>query len=210
MIVPQEIYVLNVLLFSSLPERVSIVQLKEPLTNRPASVSLDEAGTFIHREEELWSFVPLPIFTDILGSIADVATSRDLARSDIKSDPDQRRVLSWLLRKRFRRHLSRFMPHGLILEEGRKKGRRAYFDGRGGKGRKLVYDTPRRKAVSREVVKQRGDAPRAWFENEGFGYEITQLDGIWAVHIKPFYMFTGRDARSPCLLLLAPRAPRAA
>jgi hypothetical protein len=52
-----------------------------------------------------------------------------------------------------------------------------------------VYDTPRRKAVSRQVVKQRADGTRAWFENEGFGYEVVEIGGVWAVRIKPFYMF---------------------
>src|SRR3546814_13567289 len=47
------------------------------------------------------------------------------------------------------------------------------------------------------VVKKRRDGPRAWFENEGFGYEIVDIGGLWCVRIKPFYMFTGRDARTP-------------
>jgi len=46
-------------------------------------------------------------------------------------------------------------------------------------------------------VKQRGDEARPWFENEGIGYEITQLDDVWGIRVKPFYMFTGRDARKP-------------
>lgn len=47
-------------------------------------------------------------------------------------------------------------------------------------------------------MKQRGpDGYKAWFENEGFGYEVTQMDGVWGVRIKPFYMFTGRDAKKP-------------
>jgi hypothetical protein len=48
-----------------------------------------------------------------------------------------------------------------------------------------------------EVVKQRGIAPRAWFENEGIAYEITRLGSVWGVRIKPFYMFTGPDAATP-------------
>lgn len=195
---PTGVYVLNVLPFLSLPERVSILRLTAPLSSRPSGISLADAGTFIHRGEELelWSFAPLPILTGLLGPMVDVAASHEMARSEIEADPDLRRVLSWLLRKHFERYLSRFQPHGLILEESRKK-KRAYFEGRDGKPRKLVYDTPRRKGISREVVKQRGDAPRAWFENEGFGYEVTQMDSVWAVRIKPFYMFTGRDAKKP-------------
>jgi len=195
---PTGAYVLNILPFLSLPERISISRLKVPLSNRPPGVVLADAGTFIHRRDqmELWSFAPLPIVTGVLGPMVDLAASCQIARCEIEADPDLRRVMSWLLRKHFERHLSRFEVSGLILEDGRSK-KRAYFEGRNGKPRKLVYDTPRRKGVSREVVKQRGDAPRAWFENEGFSYEVIQMDGVWAVRIKPFYMFTGRDAKKP-------------
>lgn len=195
---PTGVYVLNVLPFLSLPETISIVRLTTSISSRPSSVALDYAGTFIIRgeERELWSFVPLPILTGLLGAIVDRAKSREVPRSKIEADPDQRRVLSWLLRKHFERYLARFQAAGLILEEGRKK-KRAYFEGREGKPRRLIYDTPRRKGVGREVVKQRGEAPRAWFENEGFGYEVTQVDGVWVMRIKPFYMFTGRDGKKP-------------
>ena len=169
---PTEEYIFNVLPFASMPEKISIVRLKVPLKNRPADLSLDDVGTFIHHDEELWSFVPLPILTGLLGPIADAAASRDPSLRGIETDPDQRRIISWLLRKHFERHLSRFEAQGLILEEGRKKNRRAYFMGRDGKPRKLIYDTPRRKAVPREVVKQRAEGARTWFENEGFGYEV--------------------------------------
>jgi hypothetical protein len=105
-------------------------------------------------------------------------------------------MLSWLLRKHFERYLTPYRKLGFILEGDRKR-KRAYFEGRDGKPRKFVYDSPRRKGIVREVVKQRAEDARAWFENEGFGYEITQLDNVWALRIKPFYMFTGRDAKKP-------------
>ncbi len=194
---PKGVYVLNALPFASMPERVSIVRLAEPLATRPQTVSLANAGTFLHRDDELWSFVPLPILSSVLGPLVDAKRSRSASRAEVEGDQEQRKVLSWLLRKHFEFHLQRFEPDGLILEEGRKRGRRAYFVGNAGKGRRHLYDTPRRRRVPREVVKQRGDPPKAWFENEGFGYEITQLDGTWAVRIKPFYMFTGRDAKTP-------------
>jgi hypothetical protein len=61
----------------------------------------------------------------------------------------------------------------------------------------IVWNSAQRRGNRREVVKRRGDPPRAWFENEGFGYEIVDLGGIWCVRIKPFYMFTGPDAVTP-------------
>jgi hypothetical protein len=193
---PTGLYVLNALPFVSMPGRVSIVRLNVRLADRPDGIALDDAGTFFLRENELWSFVPLPILTGLLGPIVDMAATRDTAREEIEADLDLRRVLSSLLRKHFERHLSRFRRDGFILEEDRRK-KRAYFEGRNGKPRKFVYDTARRKGIVREVVKQRGEEPRSWFENEGFGYEVTQLDGVWAVRVKPFYMFTGRDAKKP-------------
>ena len=30
-----------------------------------------------------------------------------------------------------------------------------------------------------------------------FGYDIVYLSGKWGVRIKPFYMFTGQDAKTP-------------
>jgi hypothetical protein len=194
---PTGIYVLNALPFVSLPENVSILKIRS-WPDRSSGI-FDDAGTFINRgrdSDELWSFAPLPILTTLFGDHAEASASKTVLRADLEADPDQRRVLSWLLRKHFERHLAHFKMHGLILEDDRKR-KRAYFEGRDGKPRKFVYDSPRRKGIVREVVKQRGEAPRAWFENEGFGYEITQLDDVWAVRIKPFYMFTGRDARKP-------------
>jgi hypothetical protein len=105
--------------------------------------------------------------------------------------------LSWLIRKYFERHLSRFESQGLIRDLSKRRVNRAYFIGREGKPRTLVYGTAKRKRINRQVVKQRAEGAKAWFENEGFGYEVVQLDGRWAVRIKPFYMFTGRDAQKP-------------
>jgi len=189
-------YVFNILPFAAMPDKVSVIRLTSSLWERPPEISLDHLGTFIHRENELWSFVPLPVLVDALAPIVDTNASRAETRLTLEIEPESRKVLSWLLRKHFERHIASLEMHGFILEESRKK-RRAYFIGQSGKPRKYVYDTPRRKGVVREVVKQRGESPRAWFENEGFGYEITQFDGLWAVRVKPFYMFTGRDAKRP-------------
>ena len=193
---PSGQYIINLLPFVAIPETVSIIRLTRSLWERPPEISLENLGTFVHRENELWSFVPLPIMLEALAPIVDKNASRAENRVTVESGSEPRKTLSWLLRKHFERHIASFDVHGFILEEDRKR-RRAYFIGRSGKPRKYLYDTPRRRGVVREVVKQRGESPRAWFENEGFGYEITQCDGLWGVRIKPFYMFTGRDAKKP-------------
>ena len=108
---------------------------------------------------------------------------------------DQRRIVSWLLRRHFERHLLTFRDDGFELEEGR--GTRAFFVGDGAAPRALRYDSPLRRNIRREVVKRRAEGDRAWFENEGVGYEVKSLGDEWAIRIKPFYMFTGADARTP-------------
>jgi hypothetical protein len=123
--------------------------------------------------------------------------ARETERAEIEGDPDLARVLSWLLRKHFEGHLHTLKAKGLMIEPDRRTNRRAYFFGVNGGPRLLIYDTPSRRGVPREVVKQRGEAPRAWFENEGVGYEVTRLGSLWAVRVKPFYMFTGPDATTP-------------
>ena len=193
--VPTGMYILNALPFTVIPETLSIIQLTTPLRDRPRTLDLAKCGTFINRGTELWSFVPLPILTALLNPIVDYEASVTVGREEVEASPDARRVLSWLLRKHWQRYLDSFREDGLILEEGRKY--RAYFEGKNKGGRTITWNSPQRRGNRREVVKKRGEGPRAWFENEGFGYEIVEIGELWCIRIKPFYMFTGRDACTP-------------
>lgn len=193
--VPTGLYVLNVLPFTVVPEKVSIVRLKQPLRERPRNIALSECGTFVDHGGELWSFVPLPILVALLDPIVDKAASRSASRAEIEARSDSKRVLSWLLRKHVEDHFLSFEDDGLILEYGRKH--RAYFAGTKKGARTVTWNSTQRRGIRREVVKRRAEDPRAWFENEGFGYDIVNLDGTWCLRIKPFYMFTGRDAITP-------------
>jgi len=193
--VPTGLYVLNVLPLTVIPDRVSIVRLTMPLHQRPDTIDLAECGTFVRRGLELWSFVPLPVLTALLEPIVDGKSSVAVPRIEIEAAPDSKRVLSWLLRNHFEYHLLSFEDDGLILEDSRKH--RAYFSGQDRGERTITWNSPQRRGNKREVVKRRADGPRAWFENEGFGYEIVDVSGLWCVRIKPFYMFTGPDAVTP-------------
>ncbi len=190
-------YLLNVLPFRTLPEEVMCVRLRKPLRERPYGLSLDEVGTFVTFGTELWTFEPVDVLVDHLGDFIDRPASVALSRNDVERDRSSRRPLSWLLRKHFEATLTAAADLGLVLEQGQKKGRRAYFVGDAGRPRTVTYDTARRRGIRRQVVKQRIEGPRAWFENEGVGYEVTRLDDLWCVRLKPFYMFTGRDAATP-------------
>lgn len=193
--VPTGFYILNVLPFSVIPERVSIVKLAVPFHQRPSTVDLRDCGRFVKRGMELWSFVPLPTLIQLLEPIVDKQASVTALRTDVESSPDSKRVLSWLLRNHFEYQLRGFESQGLVIEDSRKH--RAYFAGTDRGERVIVWNSLQRRGNRREVVKRRREPPRSWFENEGFGYEIVDMGGTWCVRIKPFYMFTGPDAFTP-------------
>jgi|SRR5215472_1928688 len=193
--IPTGLYVLNAIPFTVLPDNVSILRLTLPLQYRPATVELGACGTFIHRQNELWSFVPLPILTSILKPITDLKASRSVPRKEIETSPDDKRVLSWLLRKHWEWHLAGFEEQGIILEESRKH--RAYFAGKNKGPRTIIWNSELRRGIRREVVKKRASLPRPWFENEGIGYDLVEISSMWCIRLKPFYMFTGHDAITP-------------
>jgi hypothetical protein len=195
---PTGVYVLNLLPIVSLPTRVSVVRLTTGFWNSAALVQLEDCGVFIARSfegtHEFWSFAPLDKMLRVLAPIADLENSDSVPRSEIEENEDKRRVLSWLLREHFEAHVEDFDEEGLCLEGD--KIHRAFFSGRDGANRMIVWDSPQKRGNKREVVKQRGEE-RPWFENEGFGYALVYLNGRWCIRIKPFYMFTGPDAKTP-------------
>jgi len=193
--IPIGVYVLNSLPFTVIPDTISIVQLTVPWRERPRDLDVSECGTFIIRGSELWSFVPLPILATLLAPIVNREACVSVDREIIEESPDAKRVLSWLLRKHWERYLKGFAADGLILEDGRTH--RAFFHALEGENRTIVWNGPQRKGNRRDVAKKRGEGPRTWFENEGIGYEIVDLGGLWSVRIKPFYMFTGRNGKTP-------------
>jgi len=189
-------YVLNYLPFASLPAVVARVPVRGTLENIAKVAPLDELGTVMTWAGELWCFASRTLAEAVLKPVM-TGPAREMERAEVESDSDLARVLSWLLRKHFEGHLRTLKAKGLMIEPERRSNRRAYFFGVNSGPRLYIYDTPSRRGVPREVVKQRGDRPRVWFENEGIGYEVTRLGSLWAVRVKPFYMFTGPDATTP-------------
>jgi len=47
------------------------------------------------------------------------------------------------------------------------------------------------------MVKRRESKKDVFHENEGFAFDVIRFQGDWAVQIKPFYMFTEADGRTP-------------
>jgi hypothetical protein len=187
---------LNFMPFVAMPERISVVRLGTALRFRPPGVTLAQAGTFIHNGDEIWSFTPLPSLMRAFGKMVEAPLCRSRARLEIEAGASGRKMVSWLLRKHFERYLARFSATGLVVE-GVANGPRAYFQGAHGEPLTITYMTNGQIEDSRNVVVQRCGGRRPWFKNEGLGYRVVALGGVWGVAIEPFYIFTGPDAKKP-------------
>ena len=200
---PFDTYVLNTLPLVSLPQTVTLLQLRSSFRERPSTLDLSDAGTFVGvGSDQLLSFVPLPVLGAIFGDAHDPGRSISMPLAEAEDDPIRHNQMAWLLRKHFEQHLRSHKGQGLVLESElpqRRSQRRAYFAGDGdGKPRDLIYDSTLRRGIRRQVVKSRADkGKRPWFENEGFSYAVVPAPDGWGIRIKPFYMFTGPDARTP-------------
>jgi hypothetical protein len=198
---PVGTYVLNLLPFASVPQSMTHVSLS---VNRwdalKAAVPLHEAGTFVFewRTGDLWTFAPDVLVNTLFGPVAK-GRARAIPLAELEQDAVLQAKFSWLMRLHFENHLKRFEPRGLIIEKDKKgyPARRAYFTALKGNNRPIIYDTPLRKNIRRDVVKRRGEDQKTWFECEGIGYEVVRQADLWGIRIKPFYMFVKRDGISP-------------
>ncbi|MGH9203165.1 MAG: hypothetical protein ACRD2A_18210, partial [Vicinamibacterales bacterium] len=195
---PTGLYITNLLTFVVMPDAVSIFTVKEPRSRgevlfrpgeRPAELPI-----FVEDGTRLISFADLrqfPEFVKYRGRLEDITR---LHTSLFIEDPNDRRLLVWLLRKHWEFRLREFSAQGLEREPGK---HRAYFRLVGGDRNTVVYDSPKRRGVHRDVVKRRGSERYVWHENEGIAYAVVEFDGTWAIQVKPFYMFSGRDGVKP-------------
>lgn len=197
---PVGTYVLNLLPFAVNPPYLTHVELGISTWDElEKNVHLHEVGTFVFeaRTRELWTFLPAVLANQLFADVKSV-DARSIPLTEIESDRVLHAKYSWLMRKHFETHIKRFEDRGLIIEKDKKGhlARRAYFTANKKDNRTIIYDTPLRSGVRRDVVKRReGKLP--WFECEGFGYEVVRQAGVWGVRIKPFYMFAKSDGSSP-------------
>jgi hypothetical protein len=196
---PVGTYLINMLPFASMPSTVTRLKINGGWRELEQKVPLQDVGTFLFDKYsgELWSFAPAAFLQTAFAPVL-VGSAQDFSLTEIERDEVLRRKISWLIRKHFERHLKGFEENGLVIEEAKRgSARRAYFQSNKGRDRIHTYDTPSRKNVKRGVAKKRGDDKRPYFECEGVGYEVVRLASAWGIRIKPFYMFTRQDGKTP-------------
>lgn len=197
---PVGTYLINMLPFSAMPQQVTRLRIQGGWSEMKRHAPLSEAGTFVFeaRSGELWSFASAPLLSTIFEPIM-TEPAQEITIGDMEDDDVLRKKLSWLIRKHFEQYLGEFADDGLVIEKSKRghPAKRAYFQSYKGRNRTIVYDSPNRRNIRRDVVKKRGDSGKPWFECEGFGYEVVKLSGMWGIRIKPFYMFAKQDGVTP-------------
>ena len=195
---PTELYITNLLPFRVMPKRIFILPLREtPLIHMP----LFEEGEipsqlplFIKHDEQMLSFADLHQFPEFADRRGYVEHLKMPYLEEFICDENQRRLFVWLMRKHWEFFLFKFKDKGFYIEP---KNNRGFFQLIKGERNRLVYDSRFRRNVARDVVKRRGEGERIWHENEGICYEVVEFAGQWAMQLKPFYMFTKADGRTP-------------
>lgn len=188
------VYILNALPFVSIPETVSVLTLKQQFSSAINSVQLQGIGTFLPRGLQVLSFVDLEKLCAAFEPMVEMSTTMPTKCYLTKKVTEDRKMMSWLIRKHWERHIAGFNDEGLIVES--RNSHRAYFCGIERQPRTIAWSSSHRNNIKREVVKARGQ-DRSWFENEGISYEVVLIDECWCIQIKPFYMFTQADAKTP-------------
>jgi hypothetical protein len=114
------------------------------------------------------------------------------------SNTGRRNIIVAIIGKYWQRLLERFSADGLTVNG---KLRRAWFLPEDGGNRTIVYDSAFKKGVPREVVKDREN----FKESEGISYSVEQFGDVWAIQIKPIYVFMDAAGRRPLSGLMQTR-----
>lgn len=191
-----EIYTTNLLPFRSIPNRIYRLPTLDPNLRR-----------LIFESDEEREFMPVCVVTGgWLISFADFRQTPKFAErhgnlrmledpltSDFIKDEVTSRHFVWLLGQHWNLFLKRFAADGLYDEWKRK---RAFFHLLTGSANTIRYISRTGRKVSRDVVKARGEDDKE-HENEGFYYQVVHMSGDWSVMLKPTYVFTGPDGKTP-------------
>jgi hypothetical protein len=197
-----ELYITNLLPFKLLPTKIYLMPLR-PLTFRqilpllPHSEILPVYITDIHdevRNKKLISFVDLSIFEEYFNNIVDFDEIEEINVERFILDTDNQKRFSWLIIKHWEFYLYQFEKQGLFVDY---KSKRAYFLLTEGRENKITYQSRMNRKATRAVVKRRETKRRTFHENEGISFRIDHLGKQWCISIKPIYMFTKKDGKTP-------------
>jgi len=145
---------------------------------------------FILHRGVLITFADLVLYHDFADRRGLLKQLRSSSVDEVLASEDSH-VFAWLVVKHWE-----FLLRGRGLTVERRK-KRAYFPHIEGDCHTVTYNSRLRSNVQRDVVKKRGSELRPYFENEAVSYSFVHFHGEWAMQIRPTYVFTRKDGRTP-------------
>lgn len=197
------VIIANLFRIHALPATIYATPLLEPYASTPTTmhdsgVDFDVIPPIRTHGGMLMTFESLQNFGNAVAPIVDVTAEDSQPVVDWLADVDRRNIIVALIGKYWQRFLERFSVDGLTVNG---KAKRAWFTPEEGGNRTIVYDSSFRKGVLREVVKDREN----FKESEGISYSIEQFGAVWAIQIKPMYVFMDAAGRRPLSGILQTR-----
>ncbi len=194
----REIYVSNLLPFVSLPTKIYKLPLNPDHADRKmplfaGKLAVDPEPTAIAISGYAMSFSDLSLFPAWASRVGYLDYLETSSFEEMVGEVDTRRHLVWLLGKYWEQHLRSIEPT-LAIEP---KKKRAYFATTEAEELVVTYDSPLRRNIKRTVIKKREYGKYPEFEIEALSYAIVQFGDQWAVQVKPTYLFTRSDGRTP-------------
>ncbi len=198
-----ELFITNLLPFRVLPKTIylfptfnylSFIQIVKKL---PKGDTLPLFITDIHNNvlnKKIISFAHLEFYKEYFEDVIDFAKAEEVEVSEFTKDLDKRKRLSWLILKHFEFYLKSFSKYGLRIEY---KDRKAYFELVSGIENKITYLSRLNRKTTRAVVKRRETKTRVYHENEGISFGLEYLGNQFSLSIKPIYVFTQQDGKTP-------------
>lgn len=189
------VLIANLFRIHQLPKLLYSVPLREPYASKPSDlhnsgVDFDSIPPMRTHNGMLTTFESLQHHSTSIDSVVNVHAQDTQPIADWLNDRDKRNIVVAIIGKYWQRFLEGFADSGLAVNG---KLKRAWFTPDESGNRTIVYDALFRKGVQREVVKDR----ELFKESEGISYSIEQFGNVWAIQIKPIYVFMDAAGQRP-------------
>lgn len=193
-VAPFDVYTTNLLPFKVLPGTIWFMPLRQKFL---ADAPLFEKGEdphslpiFLLHRGVLVTFADLVLYHDFADRRGHLKQLRSMSLAELLTSDDSH-LFPWLVNKHWE-----FLLRARGLSVDRRK-RRSFFPLVQGDCHTVTYNSRLRSNVQRDVVKKRGSDLRPYFENEAVSYNFVHFHGEWAMQIRPTYVFTQKDGRTP-------------
>lgn len=202
-LVNSELYITNLLPFGLLPDSVYEFPIYQDISNSTLKNSIprkDYIPQFINDTNEnvlnkkLISFADLEFFQEEFKNLVDFKNRKKIELKEYMNEENSRRRLVWLVLKHFENYLKEFKDDALVVDY---KNKKAYFELISGVENKISYVSRLNRKATRAVVKRRETKTRVFHENEGIVFGLEYLADQFLLSIKPIYMFTQKDGKTP-------------